>query len=194
MTIGIFWVDEKGIEHPFSELLLIDNLTGALESIETPHHEIHEGHSYVVQEGIQLNNTSKEYLITTPNIAAQVHMEIAVEGGQDTLARFVEGTGKTGGTPMPVVNRNRNSYNKSDVTVAHSPSGVEGTITPLFTCQFGIPAAGGGRGGSGGTLQGRREYVLIPGTKYSLTVTALSANDNNICVVIDWYEHIPKEE
>ncbi len=184
-----FVVDTDGNKHRLSELLPKDSISGAAIGIESSHHEIHEGNNYVVQEGIQLNNSSKEYLITTPDTAKWAHMVIAIEGGQDTLARFVEGTGKTGGTAMTEVNRNRNSVNTADVTVTHSPTGTEGSVTTLFTCQFGIPAVGGGRGGSGGTLPGRNEFILKRNTKYSLTITALSANANNICVVMDWYEH-----
>ena len=189
MPVPVKWVDSEGQEHPFDELLRLDELTDVPISIASPHHEIHKGDNYVVQEGIQLNNDSKEYLITTPDTPKLAHMVIAIEGGQDTSGRLVEGTGKTGGTGMTAVNRDRNSVNEAKVTVTHSPSGVEGSITPIFTCQFGIPAAGGGRGGSGGTLPGRSEFILKRNTKYSFIVTALSANDNNICVVIDWYEH-----
>ncbi len=189
MPTPVVWVDEDGNEHPFDELLPKDNISGAAIGIESSHNKIHEGNNYVVQEGIQLNNGSKEYLITTPDTPKLGHMVIAIEGGQDTLGRFVEGTGKIGGTPMTAINRNRNSANTADVTVTHSPTGTEGSVTTMFTCQFGIPAVGGGRGGSGGTLPGRNEFMLRRNTKYSLTLTALSANDNNICVVIDWYEH-----
>ena len=188
------FVDTDGKKHPLSELFPQDSVTGSLKTIAYEHHEIHEGNDYVVQEGIILNNNSKEYLITTPLSEKKAHMVIAIEGGQDTLATFVEGTGKTGGTEMGAINRNRDSANTADVTVTHSPTGSEGSVTTIFTCRFGIPAAGGGRGGSGGTLPGRNEFMLKANTKYSLTVTALSANDNNICVVIDWYEHTGKSE
>lgn len=168
----------------------VDDVSSVLTGITSPHAHVHEAERYVVQEGIQLNNASKEYLITTPDTTKWAHMTIDVIGGQDTSIRLVEGTGKTGGTSMVEINRNRNSGNNAGVIITHTPSGTEGGITTLFTCQFGIPAAGGGRGGGGGAQVGRAEFILKQNTKYSLTVTALSANDNNICVSIDWYEHV----
>ncbi|KKL05878.1 hypothetical protein LCGC14_2601610, partial [marine sediment metagenome] len=114
---------------------------------------------------------------------------IDVIGAQDTSILLVEGSAHTGGTAMLEVNRNRNSATTAGTTVTHTPGGSAGTPTQMFSCQFGIPQAGGGRGGGGGAQVGRAEYMLKQNTKYLLTVTALSANDNNICVSIDWYEH-----
>jgi hypothetical protein len=170
-------------------LLEYDNIFRAPISITVPHHEIHEGNGYVVQEGIQLNNASKEYLIVTPDTTKWTHMIINVLGSQDTSVRFVEGTGKTGGTALTEINRNRNSNNTAGVVVTHTPAGAEGGVTVLFTAQFGIATASGGRGGAGAQAEGRAEFILKQNNSYSLTVTALSANVNNITVDIDWYEH-----
>ena len=85
MPTPIVWIDSDGIEHPMDELLPRDGVSGANIGIDFPHHEIHEGDNYVVQEGIQLNNGSKEYLITTPDTTKLAHMVIAIEGGQDTV-------------------------------------------------------------------------------------------------------------
>lgn len=168
-----------------------DSTTQSLRTITDAHHHIHAGERYVVQEGIQLNSGSKNYLITTPNTTSWAHMTIDVEGGMDTQIVFVEGSTHTGGTVMPPRNRNRNTGDGAGgVIVAHTPGGVAGAPTEIFSCQFGIPTSGGGRGGGGGTQQGRSEFILKQNTKYLLTVTALSANDNNICVSIDWYNHI----
>lgn len=166
----------------------MDDMSGHMVMIETPHHKVHEGDRYVVQEGIVLNDTSKEYLITTPDTPAWAHMTIDIEGAQDTSVRFVEGTGKTGGVAMLEINRQRNNPNRAGLTITHTPTGTEGTVIVLFTCQFGIAQAAGGRGGGGGIAPGRAEFILKQNTKYSLIVTALSANANNICVNIDWYE------
>ena len=166
-----------------------DSTTESLKMITSPHHEIHEGDRYVVQEGIVLNGASKEYLITTPDTTKWAHLTIDVEGGQDTSISLVEDSARTGGTAMAAINRQRNAPPPAGVTVTHTPGGAAGAPTTMFTCQFGIPTVGGGKGGGGGTQQGRSEFVLKQNTKYLLTVTALSANDNNICVSIDWYEH-----
>lgn len=167
----------------------IDDVTNAIVTVNHVHHEIHEGEHYLVQEGIQLNNASKEYLIVTPNTTKWAHIVIAIEGSQDTSASLVETTTKTGGTAMAEINLNRNSANTASVVVTHTPGGAAGTPTTLFSCQFGNATSPGGRGGNGGAINGRQEFMLKQNESYLLTVTALSANVNNICVVISWYEH-----
>lgn len=170
----------------------IDGITYGIMTVDYPHHEIHSGDSYVIKEGIQLNNSSKEYLITTPNTTKWSHMVISVSGSQDTSKRLAEGTGKTGGTSMTAINRDRNSSNTAGIAIAHTPTGTEGTVTVIETAQWGVAAAGGGRGAVAGESRGVTEYILKQNTKYSLTVTALSANVNNITVSFDWYEHTNK--
>ena len=157
--------------------------------IDTVHHEIHEGDNFIVQEGIQLNNAAKVYLIVTPNTTKWAHMVISVTGSQDTSVSFIEGTTHTGGTAMTEVDRNRNTANSAGVVVTHTPAGALGGTTTLFSSQWGIPTVGGGKGGSGGGDGLREEFVLAQDESYALTVTALSANANNITVSIDFYEH-----
>lgn len=157
--------------------------------IEVVHHEAHEGKRFFVHEGIVLNASSKEYLITTPNTTTWAHMTLVIKGSLDFSIRFFEGTGKTGGVAMDEIDHNRNTANASTTIVTHTPTGTEGAGTVILTGLFGTPTLGGGRGGEGGEGQ-RDEIILKQNEKYSLLVTALSANDNNITVDIDWYEHV----
>lgn len=166
-----------------------DDSNDKLIVIDTTHHETHKGNHYIVQEGIQLNDASKEYLIVTPDTTKWGHMIISIEGSQDTLISLVEGTTKTGGTAMNEINLNRNSANTAEIVITHTPGGVAGSPITLFSCQFGNATLSGGRGGLGGVVAERQEFVLKQNTSYLLTVTALSANPNNICVTISWYEH-----
>ena len=59
MPIGIYWVDEQGIERPFSDLLHNDETSESLAVITHSHHEIHEGHSYAAHLDITTANTDE---------------------------------------------------------------------------------------------------------------------------------------
>jgi hypothetical protein len=181
------WLGSKAVP------LELDDSTHAGKSIAYPHSEIHDGNSYVVEEGIQLNNASKVYLITAPNTTKWAHMTFYVDGAQDTSYTCAEGSTHTGGTAMAEINRNRNSANTAGVTITHTPAGAIGTPTTLFSSQFGIATAAGGRGGGGGEGANREEFILKQNENVVCTVTALSANANNITVVFDWYEHTDKD-
>lgn len=173
----------------------IDSVTWGLAIMDYFHHKTHEGDAYMLKEGFALNNASKEYLITVPDSTTRFHSTIVVEGSMDTSYVFKEGTGKTGGTPITMNNLERASTNtiQSGFTLTHTPTGTEGSATQLFSGQFGMPILAGGRGGTGGDSgSGRVEWPLKPGEKYSLLVTALSANANNITVIIAGYETIHK--
>ena len=162
--------------------------SGSAYSISISHAKIHEGNSYIIQEGITLNNASKEYLITTPDTSSRAHLTFEILGSLDTSFSLTEGSEKTGGTEMTPYNRNRNSDNESVLTFTHTPSGSEGSSTELLSAKFGNASGVLGSGGIGQNRTSRHELILQPNESYLLTVTALSANDNNITVTFDWYE------
>lgn len=168
---------------------LVDEKVFALRVVPIEQYMTHIGKRFRIKEGIQLNDSSQEYLLTAPDTDEHCHMVVKVDGAQDTSIRIAEGTGKTGGTGMTAYNKNRNSSNVATLSVSKTPTGTEGTVDVLETAQWGVPAAGGGRGASGEESGGRAEWELKRNTKYSVTVTALSANNNNITVEFDWYEH-----
>lgn len=169
----------------------IDPKTLAVVSIDYGHKEIHNQKAFKIKEGIVLNNATKEYLITTPAGDSKAHMVIKIDGAQDTSYRLARGTGKTGGTAVPSYNLDdNNTEDAAGTIVTHTPAGAEGgSAVVLETARWGVPAAGGGRGAVSGESGGRVERILRAGTKYSLQVTALSANNNNITVEFQWYEH-----
>jgi hypothetical protein len=173
--------------------LRLDASTHALESIDSVHHEIHEGNDYLFQEGFALNDAARDYLIETADTAKEPHMTIVVTGAQDTSVVCIEGTDETGTTELTPINRNRRSKNTAETKIYRDVAGAAGTTTQLFSAQWGIPAVGGGKGGGGGETPGtRQEFNLKRNKKYKITITALSANVNNITVSFDWYSHKPK--
>ena len=169
--------------------LRLDAATHAVKCILYPHAEIHSGSSFMMEEGIQLNNAAEQYLISTPTGKRWAHMTINVSGAQDTSVSLDEGADCVGNNDTVVINRDRNSTKTSSVGIYRGIGNVVAAGTRIFTSQWGIAAVGGGKGGGGGDASTREELILKAGTKYVLTVTALSANANNITVSLDWYLH-----
>ena len=169
-----------------------DISSGVSEGIEFEHHEIHEGHGFTFQEGFALNDEPRYYLIQAADTKREPHIIITASGSQDTSVLFQEGSTLGGDTVLNVRNRNRRSNIPPQTRIWRGTTGVEtGTLLNLFSAQWGIATASGGRGGAGGQAPGRHEFILARDTKYLLTITALSANVNNITVFLDWYEHLP---
>ncbi len=168
-------------------LTAVDLMTDTMTTIEYEHCKIHRGDSYMFEEGIQLNDATKGYLLETPDYP--IHFTLEVTGSQDTHIAFYElssGLGTTG-TQVFSRNRNRNSGKISDVVLSYDYGGT-GSFRQLISALWGIPAAAGGRGGGGGEFAGRHEWILKPNWQYLVHVNAWSANPNNITVSLNWYE------
>ncbi len=169
----------------------IDRSTHTMQTIEYEHHEIHSGNLFAVEEGIQLSNASRVYLIRPPALPLECHFSFWVVGAQDTSYAFVRNSGYDPGNVVTPYNLNELSTNTPQTQINIAASGA-GAPTTIASGQFGIPAVAGGRGGDGGQGGARIERILNPALKYALTVTALSANANNITVYMFFYEHTPK--
>jgi hypothetical protein len=169
----------------------IDGSTEALETIEYPHHEIHDGRSFVACDVIQLDDAAAfMYLIVTPNTTRWSHLIIKVAGSLDTEAEFFEGTARVGGNAMVEHNRNRNSANSAGTVVTDTPgAGADGTS--IWHVRFGNDAGPGPASGTGGESRGVNEWELKQDESYLLRVTSHS-DTNNITVEFDWYEHVDR--
>jgi hypothetical protein len=173
----------------------IDDATHVLAVMDYEHHKGHEGVRYIVEEGIALNNSSKKYLIETPDSPTWAHLRITVSGSQDTSVLFEGEVSHTAGTAMLEVNTNGNSANTAGVVVTHTPGGAVGTPVQKFSARFGNAMLNDEDeiAGNGGVYTTKDELILCQNGKYLLTVTALSANTNNITVSLRWYEHQDKD-
>jgi len=171
--------------------LRVDSSTHCIQTLSYEHHEIHAGNYFTCQEGFVLNNAARSYLIRPPKSSKECHMEIHITGSQDTSFAFYENSGYDPGLKCVTGCRNRiiNTISETEINIA---AGGAGAPTLLVSGQFGIAATAGGRGGGSGVTSSREEVILSPNFKYAFTVTALSANVNNITVSFDFYEHTPK--
>ena len=181
-----------------ARLLRLDHTTHALENIPIEHEMIHDGRGFLFEEGFQLNNATREYLIETADSDHEPHLVISVTGAQNTRVEFIKRTDHTPGDEVKCRNRNERRTNTAETRIWRDPGGADGAEAEKYwSSQFGIAAAANGKSSSGGAVTGRHEIVLARRSgnnigKYLLRVTALGQNDNNITVSFDWYEALPK--
>lgn len=149
------------------------------------HHQNHEGESFMAQYvDTALDTTTVKFGLTTGAGAAttkspHLAIECDVYNGAVRIDFYAEAT-FTGGTPITVVNRNRNiAVPAGTMTVS---SGVTSTNGTLIESHFvGAGTRGSGSGGS------RDEWILKPSTVYRIDLTGLAAGTDAI-LHLNWYE------
>ena len=155
------------------------------------HHAIHDGEAFVLTDQATVGAAgTREIRIATPTGNKHAHFEFLIMATGETTVELFETTTKThnaGGALTPV-NRNRNSSETSILTISHTPgstgdgSGIYGPV------KFGTDTGGAVVHQVGGSLTGRKEFVLAADEEYLLKVTSGTA-DNEISIIMDWYEH-----
>jgi hypothetical protein len=83
-------------------------------------------------------------------------------------------------------NRNRNSANTPTTTIHKDVEGGSTDGTRIFWKRIGSGNKVGAESGS------PHELILKQNTKYLITITNLTALENNVNVELSWYEHISK--
>ena len=166
----------------------VDSSAHAIVSIEYDHHEVHEGSSFVVTDVQNVDSTSMQWMITTPNTTKYAHMIFDIHGTGELQAVLTEGADRTGTNALTVINRRRvGTPTAATVTVHRVVSGgaTDGATT-IFSLRAGA-TGGGNKTVSTGGHRGMNEYILKPDTKYIVTITTYA----NIYVSfhIVWYEH-----
>lgn len=179
-----------GVRNPLSATQVlaaaeIDPMGPWLVTIDTPHHQIHEGEQFTFQEVIQLGSAgTQDYILTVP-AATFPHFGYKVDGIYGVTIEMFTGTGFTqSAAASTVFNRNMASAKTPGMTIkkGHDAGSGDGT-------RFVWRKAGSGT--SAGKLQGSAseasERILNASTHYLFRITSAAAS-NDISVEFDWYE------
>lgn len=169
---------------PLSEEEFEDPVSGAVETIDAPHTEIHNGRFFLYSGQVTLNNAAtKKFLITVPNSAVFTHMIPAKvrATGEANIAIYEGPTVSNEGTPVTMLNRNRNSSNVNATLLKEDPT-ADPNGTLIYVEHFGSGQK------SQGESRGESEFILKTNTKYLIIITSEAAS-NDISFLIDWYEH-----
>jgi hypothetical protein len=154
-----------------------DEVTGALTTIDLPHHEVHEGEMFAAYYN-STTGTAADVLLTTG--ATSVHLVIELVSDGKVKTTIYEGpTTSANGTAITAVNKNRQSINTAVLTVHHTPT-VSATGTAIHMYMVGSAAKAGGIGRS------VEEYILAKNTKYLLR-SAFAVN-TDVLQRFTWYE------
>ncbi|MCX6010364.1 MAG: hypothetical protein NTW48_10135, partial [Chloroflexi bacterium] len=120
----LFILNSAGVVTEVAMVMPIDSMSLSAITLDTRHHEIHEGDLYRYTDSTTLGSgISQDYLITTPNTTKWAHMMIEIDGSAVTSFFLYEATDKTGTTLQNVYNANRNSANTATTTVRKGTSG-----------------------------------------------------------------------
>lgn len=168
----------------------IDTITGAVISVDTEHHEIHEGEvaivSYKSPDASPIaDNGTISFLIQTSTRAAHIIARSAFGG--DFEIEIYEGTTFTGGTGTAMTVYNKNRYKALPAGYATVRRDVTVTLAGTLLFNFFAP------GGSGGVTAGadantRDEWIFAPGTNYLIRITNRAGTQQPGSLAIEWYE------
>lgn len=173
----------------------IDHLTNALEVLDYPHHEIHNGTNYrakLTQEVGSGNSIS--LTITTPTDGKQCHMLFDISTGNSANVVIYEDTAVTANTGNAVtpLNANRNYPDSSGSTVVSNATVNTTNRVELVDTFIGQPGSNPSDPDTGGESASRHEWILKEGKSYTVVVTETASETQLMHIGFDWYEHTPK--
>jgi len=176
----------------------IDDSTATLQTIEYPHHEIHEGNAFIAFAQATINSDATiTIVIKTPNTAKWFHIvPFSRATGEANLCVYEGSTvDAETGSQLDIFNRNRNSSTESGsidtstATPTPNKATLDPTIGALGTCIY-AEHFGSGQV-TGGASVNRNEFDLAPNTVYSFQITSEAAS-NDCDLILNWYEHTDK--
>ncbi len=170
--------------------LQADGFTGYPIVLSSDHSYIHKGLGFSLVGNSGSVAAAGTFVISfvTPS-GKYVHLRPTSIGSTKNLGLFTiaEGSKMTGGTAATPLNRNRNSSNKSLVTVKTGATiSAEGSIKLV---ELSIGSGGKPNTRSGGQNGENDEIVLLPGTAYSLKFSNIGETDSTVFYFsMFWYE------
>ena len=189
----------------------LDATTHAQNVIDYAHHGIHEGFSfsayYTVTTAATDAHRSAIYLLT-PAASPDLHMIISFSASYAAQYSICEGVTidlNEGTNAVAIYNRDRNSTKTSgarDNATAHTANKIAtfteaeiaGANFTTGTVIRTVPViAGAVPKPAGGSSRDAQEYILKRNTPYVFLLTNVGANANVHHILLDWYEHTPRE-
>ena len=166
----------------------IDSSTNAIITIDSVHHEIHEGDHFYIQGYVELDDEDDFYLkLVTPPGLKLAHFIFAINstGITETFLDEDADGGMAGGSAITPLNSDRNSSNTSVITLTGDVAANVSYTTRLEHDKWG---ADGFKESIGGGTAREDELILKADTIYCRGIISHS-NNNLIQFKASWYEH-----
>ena len=164
-----------------------DDVSGADTSIQSSHHEIHEGNHYFVENFETLGSGAEINISMITGSPKQAHILFNVQAsGQTEVYSYEMGSWGTNGTTLVPLNNNRSSANTSQMTMLKDVN-VADWGTTLNSKSFGWADTPSKI--NGGEIIAENEIIL--GTAGTYLYRIKSQTDSNVVSYHgNWYEHL----
>jgi len=184
----------------------IDSSTNALTTISYPHHEIHEGKSFVCHYSQTVSDTDDKSIIAFKVGAIPLDVVYSASASSVGIAYIYESPAVTDGqgTTLAVYNRNRQE-NMPASTIINTSTTPDTAGSAMYFSETDMAQVAGGTqlahipiGASavpkpvGGTARETQEWILRPGLFYAFIIKSTSDADNTHWLELSWYEHTDK--
>ncbi len=166
-----------------------DNDDNCLIQLENEHRKVHQGGLFQVNVYSTVTFGTPVYCQMKTG-AKTVHLKqktIDTDSADQILCTFIEAPTLTDGTTVvPIINRNRNSANTSDITIYSDPTGISGGT--IIDYNF-IDGGGTGSHTKTGTPAGTTiEWNLKPNTTYLHKLEGLNSGTVKFLAKLLFYE------
>lgn len=152
-----------------------DPISSGIVTIDSPHHETHEGNHYHYSQLFSLDESDIKEFIITVGATKFEHFLWKFSGRERTQIEFYENPTFTSGSSIVAINRNRNSANTYQGTLKEDPTvTVDGTLLEgHFT-------------DGEETTRSQSEWVLKTNEDYLLRITS-DKNNNDMSLAFNIY-------
>jgi hypothetical protein len=164
-----------------------DEITTAIINIDSFHHEIHEGETFITSHYVaSIANNADIILHITPGTKFDHLVFSGSCGGDALLELFEDPDVDADGVAEAEINMKRLGGAVAESVVVSDPT-VNVVGTNLFECLLPGGTGGNATGGIMGLRQ-NSEFPLDPDKTYMTRLTNTSGNAKPGCLIIQWYE------
>ena len=189
-TVQPIQVELTSPVNPNPQALLVDDIIGALATINTVHYEVHEGDTYQASykspEGADIADNANVTLLLRVG-AKEAHFIFSVAAGGDCEIEFREAVSLTAnGTALTPYNMRRSSSNSPTASAFQGPTYTGGTLLADS-----LNPGGTKNQSPGGTARLNTEWILAANTNYIVRGINRSGGGQPISIMLQWYEEDP---